>query len=167
MKVSGQSLVVGFAPPNQSQSRQFRVLAATGSAHVHIHNHIMIPGSLTESPRFKANGNRLDVPFFLPHVPSEAAAMSIAQRHRDCHLSFQELCEAARSSEQCHHTLLDEFDKYCLWAGNVGATHSGADRLSLDYRLREASFYKDQVPHVFLLDAKAPYISQWAHMLPI
>ena len=40
----------------------------------------------------------------------------------------------------------DEFTKLKLWAGNVGAARTGRDyQLSLDYRLREASFFKDQV----------------------
>ena len=77
--------------------------------------------------------------------------MSIAQRHAECYLAFQELCEATQGSEQ-YHDLPDEFDKYCLWAGNVGAPHSRETyKLSLDYRLREASFYKDQVCHTFLI----------------
>jgi hypothetical protein len=42
--------------------------------------------------------------------------------------------------------VLGEFGEYKLWAGNVGAAHSGHYyQISLDYRLREASFYKTQV----------------------
>jgi len=79
----------------------------------------------------------------------------IAQRHIGCHFAFQQLCEAAQGSKEYHHHLLDEFDKYSLWAGNVGAGYSGKTyKLSLDYRLREASFYKDQVTHTFLLIAQ-------------
>jgi hypothetical protein len=72
-------------------------------------------------------------------------AMSIALHHADCYFAFQKLCEAAQGSKQ-YRNILDEFDKYSLWAGNVGAAHSGKTyKLSLDYRLREASLYKEQV----------------------
>lgn len=71
--------------------------------------------------------------------------MEVADRHASCFLAFNELCEAAVGSKE-HTVLLDEFDKYRLWAGNVGAVHSGrAYKLSLDYRLRESTFYKDTV----------------------
>ncbi|KAF2197186.1 hypothetical protein GQ43DRAFT_219391 [Delitschia confertaspora ATCC 74209] len=37
----------------------------------------------------------------------------------------------------------EQFDKYKLWTGNIGATHSGnLYQISLDYRLREAAFFK-------------------------
>ena len=79
--------------------------------------------------------------------------MSIAQAHAECYRAFEELCKApAQDSEWYRRELLDEFDKYCLWAGNVGAAHSGGTyKLSLDYRLREASTYKHQVPDDLLL----------------
>lgn len=42
--------------------------------------------------------------------------------------------------------LREEFDKYKVWAGNVGAPYSRKhSQISLDYRLREASFYKTHV----------------------
>ncbi|KAF2672436.1 hypothetical protein BT63DRAFT_452943 [Microthyrium microscopicum] len=78
-------------------------------------------------------------------TPSEAA-MTISERHEDCYASLGELCKIAMTSGNYHQHLTEEFDKYCLWAGNVGAAHCGKTyRLSLDYRLREASFYRDQV----------------------
>src|ERR1700733_4383257 len=44
---------------------------------------------------------------------------------------------------------LDEFDRYKVWAANVGAAHSGASYMkSLDYRLREAQYYKEKVSRV-------------------
>ncbi|OKL55591.1 hypothetical protein UA08_09131 [Talaromyces atroroseus] len=82
--------------------------------------------------------------------------MSIAKIHNECYLAFEELCNAAQKSER-YHELLDEFDKYCLWAGNVGAAHSGkTEKLSLDYRLREASSYKDQA-HRILMGEQIPF----------
>ena len=41
--------------------------------------------------------------------------------------------------------IMNEFDRYKVWADNVGAAKHGSNyTLSLDYRLREARFYKDQ-----------------------
>jgi hypothetical protein len=76
----------------------------------------------------------------------------ISEAHRKCFCSFAELISAIETPAkdfQGQATLkdvLEEFDKYKLWAGNVGAAHSGKRyQISLDYRLREASFYKTQV----------------------
>ena len=73
---------------------------------------------------------------------------AIAQAHANCVSIFYILIGALHSSccleDQAEGR--DAFDRYKLWAGNVGAIHSGIKyNLSLDYRLREASFYKDQV----------------------
>jgi hypothetical protein len=49
-------------------------------------------------------------------------------------------------SSALHEIVDSEFDKYKLWAANVGAMHSGEQYdLSLDYRLRESPFYRDRV----------------------
>lgn len=77
---------------------------------------------------------------------------SIAHSHRVCCLAFQDLITTiknpARSFEEQASPAAagNEFDRYKVWAGNVGAGHSGRNyRISLDYRLRDASFYKDRV----------------------
>lgn len=54
--------------------------------------------------------------------------------------------------------LSNEFDRYKVWAGNVGARHRGSRYyISLDYRLSEASFYRRQVsalcPHPVIVIA--------------
>jgi hypothetical protein len=73
---------------------------------------------------------------------------SIAEVHAVCVSTFLTFIGALSSA---HHRsnqngAQDALDRYKLWAGNVGAMHSGTRyRSSLDYRLREASFYKDQV----------------------
>ncbi|KAF2821596.1 hypothetical protein CC86DRAFT_458774 [Ophiobolus disseminans] len=75
---------------------------------------------------------------------------SIAQAHFRCVDAFHDLL----SEKGLHHEPLnldarpihDAFNKYKVWAGNMGAMHSGLQwKKSLDYRLREASFYKTQV----------------------
>jgi hypothetical protein len=73
---------------------------------------------------------------------------TISQAHSTCTVAFLAFIEALQSSSDHQH--LDEahdaFDRYRLWAGNMGAMHNGQKyRMSLDYRLREASFYKLQV----------------------
>ena len=76
----------------------------------------------------------------------------ISEAHAKCYLSFEELIETMKNpvrdfeDQMPQYQVQDEFDKYKLWAGNVGASHSGKRyEISLDYRLREASFYKNQV----------------------
>jgi hypothetical protein len=71
--------------------------------------------------------------------------------HR-CHVSFRLLVTALKSpkrdigSQMPLRDAENEFDKFRLWAGNVGAIHSGDEyNISLDYRLRESPFYRDRV----------------------
>jgi hypothetical protein len=85
------------------------------------------------------------------------ANSSIAQAHFACIDAFQNLLEDASASDQGPPKLdsqgmRDAFDRYKLWAGNMGAMHFGQQwEMSLDYRLREASFYKVQVVNEALL----------------
>jgi hypothetical protein len=76
----------------------------------------------------------------------------ISSSHALCISSFEELFRALQnSSRDLSDTELsaaaqNEFGRYKVWAGNVGAAHhSRAYRLSLDYRLKDASFYKERV----------------------
>jgi len=76
----------------------------------------------------------------------------ISEAHAKCYFAFEDLIEAIKNPvRDFHHQMTlkqveEEFDKYNLWAGNVGAANSGKRyQISLDYRLREASFYKSQV----------------------
>ena len=74
---------------------------------------------------------------------------AISQTHTECVSAFMGLAQALSTSSH-HETSLEEvrdvLDRYKLWAGNMGAMHSGTKyRMSLDYRLREATFYKEQV----------------------
>jgi hypothetical protein len=79
-------------------------------------------------------------------------AVLISEAHAKCYFSFEELVTATQNpasnlkDQVPLGQVQEEFDKYKLWAGNVGAAHSGKRyEISLDYRLREASFYKTQV----------------------
>ena len=76
----------------------------------------------------------------------------ISELHDSCFNSFKQLVEAVRQpirdfGDQIPPLeVINEFDRYKIWAGNVGATHRGRKyHISLDYRLSEASFYRQQV----------------------
>lgn len=76
----------------------------------------------------------------------------ISDAHATCYRAFEQLIIALQhpvrdfKDQLPTKELQEEFDKYKIWAGNVGAAHFGKRyEISLDYRLREASFFKDQV----------------------
>ncbi|KAF2464630.1 uncharacterized protein BDR25DRAFT_296597, partial [Lindgomyces ingoldianus] len=76
----------------------------------------------------------------------------ISEAHAKCWIAFEDLVSALNHPVRDFRAQLppkeihDEFDKYKIWAGNTGAAHSGKRfEISLDYRLREASFFKNQV----------------------
>ena len=77
----------------------------------------------------------------------------LSDLHDRCCRSFEDLLEALTSTthaqaepEMLHETIESEYDKYMLWAANVGAMHRGEYYdISLDYRLRESPFYRDRV----------------------
>ena len=79
-------------------------------------------------------------------------AMSISAFHVDCIKSFDELLKTAERPSRTlaspgFATIIQiELGRYKVWAGNVGAAHQGRTyRMSLDYRLKDASFYRDRV----------------------
>ena len=79
----------------------------------------------------------------------------ISNHYLQCHSTFERLTDATSSeiSRPAHRHAFantsEEFVKFKLWAGNMGAAHAGSTfELSLDYRLREASFFKQQVSGV-------------------
>ena len=76
----------------------------------------------------------------------------ISNINTKCYEAFDNLGKAiqhlpAQFEGQITSRLLTEFfDRYRLWAGNVGIGHTNhKHQLSLDYRLREASWLKSQV----------------------
>ncbi|KAF1954595.1 hypothetical protein CC80DRAFT_536757 [Byssothecium circinans] len=76
--------------------------------------------------------------------------MSIVEHYERCLNEFHYLSGLLYSSNTSSIAVRadvdEEIDRYKLWAGNVGAHQSGKNySLSLDYRLREASFYRDRV----------------------
>lgn len=72
----------------------------------------------------------------------------LATAHRACLETFQVLhgITELQPDIPTYKELENQFDRYKVWADNVGAGHTGRKyEYSLDYRLREASFYRDQV----------------------
>jgi hypothetical protein len=81
---------------------------------------------------------------------------SIAEAHHSCVDAFERLIAATlghmagprilNTHDLDKQAIQNAYDKYKLWAGNVGAMYHGQHwKKSLDYRLREASFYRIQV----------------------
>jgi hypothetical protein len=76
----------------------------------------------------------------------------ISHTHAKCYFAFEQLLDAIRHPVRDFGQQIplkdvqEEFNKYKIFAGNVGAAHSGKlYEISLDYRLREATFLKNQV----------------------
>ena len=69
-------------------------------------------------------------------IPNE---VSITSRYVQCESSFDKLLQnlAVTSDQVVTQRLIDEFGRFRVWAGTAGAHQTG--RVSLDYRLREAS----------------------------
>ena len=80
-------------------------------------------------------------------------AMSINEWHARCAASFDKLLSTFKGSDEApalkdhipEAGILEARDRYRVWAGNLGAHLVPASRLSLDYRLREASLYHKTV----------------------
>ena len=64
------------------------------------------------------------------------AKVTIGSQYAICEKSFHKFFQNY-NDQAIAQRLLDEFGRFRVWAGNVGANRTG--RVSLDYRLREAS----------------------------
>lgn len=77
-------------------------------------------------------------------------ATTIAEGYVVCCKSFDKLCEALQTSDGRYNeqmslaSVLDEYGRFNSWAGNIGA-HRAYGRVSLDYRLREATEIREQI----------------------
>jgi hypothetical protein len=73
----------------------------------------------------------------------DATNETIATRFSACALSFSRLAQICSASYYPHSdqvtlsTIQDEFGRFRVWSGSIGAHRVG--RVSLDHRLREAS----------------------------
>ncbi|KAL2072888.1 hypothetical protein VTL71DRAFT_12231 [Oculimacula yallundae] len=80
------------------------------------------------------------------------ASMTLISTHyRQCHNAFVQLLSATSFPHPYEEQIStgqvqNEFDRFRLWAGNVGAPHLGSRySISLDYRLRAAPFHRSQI----------------------
>lgn len=91
------------------------------------------------------------------------AAKSIASRYQICVQGFLKLNDALCSTDesavnvllsesvstkqpqQTQKAMRDELGRFKMWAGNSGAHHKAASKMSLDYRLRESLHIHGQV----------------------
>ena len=75
----------------------------------------------------------------------------IVYYHDKCDKSFQDLISTLAAPARDFGDQISTagvtkvYGRYKVWAGNVGASHGPEKRISLDHRLRDASFYRDQV----------------------
>lgn len=80
----------------------------------------------------------------------------ISDHHRQLALSFDELkaelqVPTSFDNQLSVKDILNDIDRYQVWADNVGASKYGNNyNLSLDYRFREAPFYKDQASDIHI-----------------
>jgi hypothetical protein len=75
----------------------------------------------------------------------------ISYFHDKCNESFQELLSTLVAPTRdfgdqiTTNGIVKAYGRFKVWAGNVGAFHKLEKRISLDYRLRDAPLYRDQV----------------------
>ena len=77
--------------------------------------------------------------------------LSIAEHHDHCEKSFEELIGALQVPERDFGEQLslasikEDYGRFKVWRGNVGAHHDPSHRISLDYRLRDSVFYRNKI----------------------
>lgn len=69
--------------------------------------------------------------------------MTITECVTLCLKSFTEIVEVARPVAPCESRFNAEYNRFKIWAGNVGAHRVG--KISLDHRLREALALRERV----------------------
>jgi len=92
---------------------------------------------------------------------------TIAECHDSCEKAFEELILAATEptrdfgDQLTLPSIKEEYGRFKVWRGNVGAQHHSSRRISLDYRLRESKFYRDKIVHHLLDLSEALIQSKW------
>lgn len=94
----------------------------------------------------------------------------VSSAHIDCICKFEKLLAETQSISPYYQGQVDSktirilLERYQLWAGNLGAGHSGRNyELSLDYRLREASSLKSDM--IELLERLSGYLVRLIQLL--
>ena len=76
-------------------------------------------------------------------------AASLSQRCRDCEASFIDLKRSldgcTQESDESRPRVLDQYERFRIWAGNIGARQDYTVKTSLDWRVREAPNIQHQI----------------------
>jgi len=94
-------------------------------------------------------------------------SLTIFECHDRCEGSFEglilALTEPTRDfgDQLTLPSIKEEYGRFKVWRGNVGAQHPPIRRISLDYRLRESKFYRDKIIHHLLDLSEALVQSKW------
>lgn len=76
---------------------------------------------------------------------------TISDCYIQCSKSFSRLIQSLGTSTRDTNDriplkgIANEYSRFDVWAGSVGAKHAPNKRISLDYRLRDSSFYAARV----------------------
>lgn len=76
---------------------------------------------------------------------------SIHHSYADCKLAFERLIQVLDApnrhfgDQMPAKGVLNEYGRFKVWSGSVGANHPPQKRVSLDYRLKDSQFYGDNV----------------------
>jgi hypothetical protein len=77
--------------------------------------------------------------------------MSIADCHNRCVVSFENLINALKypvrdfGAQLSLPSIEEQYGRFKVWRGNVGAQHNPSRSISLDYRLRDSKFYRNKI----------------------
>lgn len=78
-------------------------------------------------------------------LPQDADS-PIASRARNCALLFDQLARLSEHSDKVtKEQAIDEFARYKLWAGNIGALHPFNVKTSLDSRLHDNAMVRKRI----------------------
>jgi hypothetical protein len=79
--------------------------------------------------------------------------LTIFECHDTCERCFEQLIDALQAPKRDFGDQLslasikEEYGRFKVWRGNVGAHHDSSRRISLDYRLRDSKFYREKIVH--------------------
>lgn len=76
-------------------------------------------------------------------------AASLSELYRDCEASFTDLKKSLEDHRQekddYQSRVLNQYERFQIWAGNIGARQVSTSKISLDWRVREAPKIQHQI----------------------
>lgn len=92
-------------------------------------------------------------------IPPQDANSPIALRAQNCVLLFDQLARVFEDGCKVEkYQAVDEFARFKLWAGNIGALHLLSIKTSLDFRLQENDRIRERI--MGLLDDLAELLEE-------